>query len=73
MEVLANLLKVVLVEVESIVYRRSKAFEHWDSLRCHLYSGTEDYRPRHLRKTEMREGHGYLACISFHSRRHSDS
>ncbi len=36
MEVEGNLPKVVLVEVESIVYRKSKAFGHWDSLMCHL-------------------------------------
>ena len=35
LEVVGNLPKVVLVEVESIIYRKSKAFGHRDSLRCH--------------------------------------
>ena len=63
MEVLGNLPKVVLVEVESIIYRRSKAVGHWDSLRCHLYLGTEDNRPRHLCNTAIREGHGVLLAF----------
>ena len=55
--------KVLLVEGESIIYRNRRAFQHWDSLWCLLYLGTEGNRPRHLRSTAMRKGHGCLVCI----------
>ena len=73
MEVPGNSPKVLLVEVESIVCRKSKVFQSWDSLRCLLYLVTEDNRPHHLRSTAMRKGHGCLVCIWFYLYRHPDS